>query len=73
MLWDTACSGIFVRTEHAESMNFSCKEGKLLVRTLGGDEKEIDGKIYNCQVRDLKGRVYRFQAHGLDKVIGAGC
>ena len=38
------------------------------VRTLGGEEKEIDGKVYDCQIRDLKGRVYHFKAHSFYKV-----
>ena len=70
VLWDTVCSGIFVRTEHAERMNFPCKERKLHVKTLGGEKKEIYGKVYDCQIRDLKGSVYHFKNHGLDRVIG---
>ena len=38
------------------------------VRTSGGEEKEIDGKVYDCQIKDLKGRVYHFKAYRLDKV-----
>ena len=58
VLWDTSCSSIFMTTEHAEVMNFPCQERKLCVRTLGGEEKEIKGKVYDCQIRDLKGKVY---------------
>ena len=58
VLWDTACSSIFMRTEHTERMKFPCKEKRLCVRTLGGVQKEIDSKIYNCHIRDWKGRIY---------------
>ena len=37
---------------------------------LGGHIKEIDGVIYQCQVKDQKGKVYKFEAHGLDEVTG---
>ena len=51
-------------------MNFPCRKRRLLVKTLGGDEKEIDGKIYDCKIMDRMGRVYHFKAHGLDRVTG---
>ena len=35
-----------------------------------GDEREIDSKIFDCKVRDLKGRIYQFKAYGLDRVTG---
>ena len=69
-LWDSACTGMFVRNEHAENMGFSCKKKRLRVITLGGDLKEIDGVIYDCKIRDLEGNVYEFSAHGLDNVTG---
>ena len=68
ILWDTACSGLFVRNEHAFNMKFPFKERRLRVCTLGGDIKEIDGKIFECQIRDIKGNVHKFSAHGLDEV-----
>ena len=71
VLWDTACTGLFVRNEHARKMNFPCKERRLRVCTLGGVIKEIDGLIFECQITDLKGNVYEFLAHGLDQVTGA--
>ena len=70
VLWDTACSGIFVRNEHAMKMKFPFEERRLRVRTLGGDEKEINGRIYDCQIKDLRGKIYEFKAHGLDNVTG---
>ena len=48
LLWDTACSSMFMRTGHAETMNFPYVEKKLRVKTLGGDKKEIEGKLYDC-------------------------
>ena len=62
VLWDTACSGIFVRTKHAEMIGFPCQKKRLHVRTLGGDEKEIDSKIFACQIKDLKGQIYQLKA-----------
>ena len=69
-LWDTACTGMFVRNEHAESMKFPCKKKRLRVCTLCSDVKEIDGLIYECSIKDLDGNVYTFSAHGLDQVTG---
>ena len=42
----------------------------MCVRTLGGAEKDITGRVFNCWIQDLKGRVYQFKAHSLDKVTG---
>ena len=70
MLWDTACTGIFVRNDHARLMQFPYKERRLRVRTLGGEEMEIDGRIFKCRIRDQKGQIYEFSAHGLDEVTG---
>ena len=36
VMWDTSCSGVFVRTEHTERMNFPSWRKRLCVRTLGG-------------------------------------
>ena len=71
VLWDTACTGLFVRSAHAISKGFPSKEKLLRVVTLGGDVKEINGVIYECQIMDLKGNTYSFSAHGLDEVTGA--
>ena len=46
VLWDSACSGLFVRDEHARKMGFVCQQKRLRVITLGGDVKEIDGVLY---------------------------
>ena len=46
VLWDTACSGYFVRHEHARQMGFAYEERKLRVTTLGGQVQHIDGVIY---------------------------
>ena len=70
-LWDPACSGSFVRNAHAEAMNFPSMEEKMMVCTLGGDVKEIDGVVYQCKIRDLDGKVHEFVAHGLDNVTGS--
>ena len=70
VLWDTACTGYFVRNDHAINMRFPRKKETLRVITLGGDIKEIEGLIYDCQIRDLRGNTHSFQAHGLDEVTG---
>ena len=70
VLWDSACSGMFVRQNHAEKMGFPYKEKKLKVATLGGQITEIDGRIYECTIRDQKGKTYTFSAHGLEQVTG---
>ena len=57
--------------EHARKMAFTFREKRLRVTTLGGAIQEIDGVIYNCKVKDQKGRVYEFTAHGLDEVTGS--
>ena len=75
VMWDTACSCVLVRIEHAERMNFPSQEKRLHVRTLGGVMKEIDSRIYIRQIKDWDGTIYEFMAHGLDKVtreIGDG-
>ena len=51
-------------------MNFPFREKRLRVSTLGGHIREIDGTIYRCTIRDLKGNLYEFEAHGLDEVTG---
>ena len=71
VLWDTACTGVFVRNSHARRMNFPSKRQRLRVSTLGGDIKEVDGVIYQCKIKDTKGKVHEFSAHGLDQVTGS--
>ena len=71
VLWDSACTGLFVRNEHAVRMNFESKERRLRVCTLGGEVKEIDGTIFECYITDLKGEKHYFSAHGLDEITGA--
>ena len=70
-LWDTACTGLFVRTAHAKRMGFPCQERRLRVCTLGGDVKEIDGLIFQCEIVDRNGNRHSFTAHGLDEVTGS--
>ena len=70
VLWDSACTDIFVRHDHARQMKFSYKEKRLRVSTLGGHVREIDGVIYDCRIKDQHGRIYEFKAHGLDEVTG---
>ena len=70
VLWNTACTGLFVRNAHAHRMGFPSKKKRLRVQTLGGDVKEIDAVIFDCRVKDLQGNEYEFQAHGLDSVTG---
>ena len=61
----------FVCTDKSRRSNeFSYKEKRLFLRTLGGKERDICGKVYACQVRDLKQRIYHFKVHRLDKVMG---
>ena len=48
---------MFIRTKHTEVMGFPCQKKRLRVRTLGGNQKEIEGKIFNCMIKDLKGQV----------------
>ena len=71
VLWDSACSSIFVRHDHAREMNFPFEEKRLKVAMLGGRVEEIDGVIYDCQIRDQKGHLYKFSAYGLDEVTGS--
>ena len=71
VLWDSACSGIFVENDHARKMNFPFKERKLRVVTLGGETKEIDGVVYQCKIKDQSGAFHEFPAHGLDQVTGS--
>ena len=73
VLWDSACSGFFVRHGHAKHMNFPFEEKRLRVITLGGNVTEIDGVVYQCKIVDQKGKVHEFLAHGLDEVTGALC
>ena len=70
VLWDTACTGMFVRHSHAKEMEFPFEERKLRVVTLGGRVEEIDGVIYHCSIKDQNGKIYKFFAHGLDTVTG---
>ena len=70
VLWDSACTGMFVRNEHARKMNFDCQEKRLRVTMLGGQVQEIDGKIYHCKIKDKWGNIHEFNAHGLDEVTG---
>ena len=70
VLWDSACTDIFVRHGHARDMKFPYQEKRLKVTTLGGHIREIDGVVYDCTIKDQKGKTHRFKAHGLDKVTG---
>ena len=70
VLWDMACTGRFVRHAHARSMNFNFREKTLRVTTLGRAVQEINGVIYDCRIKDQKGKVHEFTAHGLDEVTG---
>ena len=70
VLWDSACTEYFVRHDHARKMNFRYHERRLTVTTLGGHVREIDGVIYECKIKDQKGRIYEFNAHGLDEITG---
>ena len=70
VLWDSACTGIFVRNEHARMMKFPSKSERMVVYTLGGDTKQIDGIVYKCKIKDLDGKIHEFIAHGLDDVTG---
>ena len=45
VLWDSACTGRFVRKEHARQMGFPFQKQRLRVCTLGGDIREIDGEL----------------------------
>jgi hypothetical protein len=67
---NTVFTRIFVRNEHARKMKFPFKHHKMMVCTLGGDQKEIDGMVYRCRIKDLDGKVHEFQAHGMDQVTG---
>ena len=71
VLWDTACTGLFVRSSHAIQKGFPSQRKQLRVCTLGGDVKEIDGVIYECSIRDLSGNVHSFLAHGLEELTGS--
>ena len=46
-------ASIFVKTGHAEMMKFPCKKKRLCVRTLGGEEREIDRRICEYQIKAL--------------------
>ena len=70
VLWDSACTGRFVRHGHAKKMKFPYEEKKLRVTTLGGVIQEIDGVVYTCSIKDQTGKVHSFKAHGLDEVTG---
>ena len=71
VLWDSACTGQFVRTNHAIERGFPSQRKQLRVCTLGGDVKEIDGIIYECSIRDLAGNIHTFPAHGLEELTGS--
>ena len=49
-------------------MNFPYMRKKLRVRQLGGDKKEIGGRLYDCRIKNLHERIHHFKAHGLDRV-----
>ena len=60
VLWDSACTDIFVRHAHARKMGFPYKEKRLRVTTLGGQIQEINSVIYECKVKDQKSRRWSF-------------
>ena len=49
-------------------MNFPYVRKKLRVRQLGGDKKEIGGRLYDSRIKNLHERIHHFKAHGLDRV-----
>ena len=38
---------------------------------LGGQVQEIDGVVYDCKIRDQKGKIVEFSAYGLAEVTGS--
>ena len=71
VLWDSACTDIFVREDHARKMEFPYREKRLRVTMLGGQVQEIDGVVYDCKIRDQKGKIVEFSAYGLAEVTGS--
>ena len=71
VLWDTACSGRFVRKEHARAMGFPYVKQRMRVCTLGGDVKEMEGELYRCKIKDLDGKLHEFVAHGMERITGS--
>ena len=71
VLWDTACSGRFVRKEHARAMGFPYVKQRMRVCTLGGDVKEMEEEVYRCKIKDLDGRLHEFVAHGMERITGS--
>ena len=49
-------------------MNFPYVRKNLRVRQLGGDKKEIGGRLYYCRIKNPHERIHHFKAHGLDRV-----
>ena len=45
VLWDTACSGIYMRGEHRKRTKFPSRERCLIVKTFGGKTKEIPSHL----------------------------
>ena len=58
VLWDSGSCHHYDSTAHAEYMQFPKKEEQMSVITLGGEEKEMDGIIYQCKIRDKAGRMF---------------
>ena len=65
VLWDTACSGMLVRTAHAQRMNFPYEDRRSLVMTLGGTRGKsivrymtVDSEIRKGQSTSLRPMVW---------------
>ena len=70
VFWDEGATDNFVRTRYAEAAGFSYRMQRMSVTTLGGEETVRDSRIYQCRIRDKEGKIYEFEAIGLEEVTG---
>ena len=46
-----------MRTEHVERKNLSVPGMEVAREDFRGEDKKIEGRVYDCQIRDLEGKI----------------
>ena len=71
VFWDLGSTSNFIREAFAQSCGFKGREEMLSVTTLGGVETDHYKVIlYTCRLMSVDGKVYQFEAYGLESITG---
>ena len=71
VFWDIGCTSNFVREGFAKMCGFKGRKEQLSVTTIGGVTTDLDVLTYTCYMRDVDGRLERFEAYGMETITGS--